>query len=82
MPNSDKNRRIAGIFPRPSEAELEEKRQRFVAKLSEKLAGKKVAGIDSGRYDVEIEFDDGTKLSIDLDGGARLEVNGILLKFE
>lgn len=59
-------------------------RQQFVAKLTSEFVGKKLIKIDVIGEDLHIEFEDGSKLSAQLDGGdtydAWINVNNISLR--
>ena len=68
-----------------SEAEVREAaRQQFVAKLTSEFVGKKLTKIDVIDEGLHIEFEDGSKLSMQLDGGdpydAWINVNNISLR--
>ncbi len=59
-------------------------RQRFVAKLKNEFVGKKLVNIDVIGEDLSLEFEDGSKLSVELDGGdtcdAWINVNEVSLR--
>ncbi|MFA6895640.1 MAG: hypothetical protein WC242_00295 [Candidatus Paceibacterota bacterium] len=79
----EKARREEEERQRREAAEHEAKRQEFVARLTQDFVGKKLARIDVVGEDLHLEFDDGSKLSIELAGGdtydAWIDVNGISL---
>lgn len=60
------------------------RQEKFARELSDKFVGKKITEIDVVGEDLHIEFEDGSKLSVVLDGsdtyGAWIEVNNISLR--